>query len=250
MAGPARPGKRKISGKANGKSDKAQADDAVALRREPMSLWSDFLTNDARQIHKWAHFFPSYEAHFGKLVNQSIVFLEIGCGAGGSLQMWKRYFGPHARIVGIDIRPECSAFEEAQIEVRIGDQGDPAFLAAVAEEFGPFDAILDDGSHVMEHIATSFRTLYPQMTRNGVYMVEDLHTAYWSEFGGGLREPGSFIELCKGLIDELNADYTGGALEPTAFTRETISMHFYDSMAVFQKGRYLRKYPLMIPEKE
>jgi hypothetical protein len=62
-------------------------------------------------------------------------------------------------------------------------------------------------------------------------MVEDLHTAYWPEFDGGLRAPGSFIELCKGLVDELNADHARGALPPTEFTRSTLSMHF-DSVSL------------------
>ena len=90
-----------------------------------MTLWSDFHTNDKRIIHKWMHYFPAYEQHFQRYINRSMVFWEIGCGEGGSLQMWKRFFGPHARIVGLDIRPECMEFEENQISVRIGDQSAP-----------------------------------------------------------------------------------------------------------------------------
>ena len=83
-----------------------------------MSLWQDFLTNDERIIHKWKHYFPICERHFGKFVHQDVVMLEIGCGQGGSLQMWKRFLGPHARIVGIDINPLCESFSEDQIDVR------------------------------------------------------------------------------------------------------------------------------------
>lgn len=72
-----------------------------------MNLWSDFLTNDTRLIHKWKHYFPIYERHFRQWVYKPLTFVEIGCGLGGSLQMWKRYFGPHATIVGIDILPRC-----------------------------------------------------------------------------------------------------------------------------------------------
>ena len=72
-------------------------------------------------------------------------------------------------------------------------------------------------------------------------MVEDLHTACWQEFGGGLRRDGSFIEITKGLIDELNADHARGALAPTEFTRSTLSMHFYDSVCVFERGRHLAR---------
>jgi len=207
-----------------------------------MSLWSDFLTNEQRLIHKWTHYFPIYEAHFGRYVNRPMVLVEIGCGEGGSLQLWKRYLGPLAQIVGIDIAPSAKAFEEDQIAVRIGDQGDAGFLREVVDEFGAPDVVLDDGSHIMADVRASFEFLYPRVAPGGVYVVEDLHTAYWGEFGGGLRREGSFIELCKSLIDDLNADHARGAMEPTEFTRTTLSMHFYDSVVAFERGRHVKKH--------
>lgn len=210
-----------------------------------MSLWAEFLTNRGRIIHKWTHYFPIYEDHFARYVNRPMTFLEIGCGEGGSLQLWKRYLGPLAQIIGIDIDETCKNFEEDQIAVRIGDQSDTVFLDRVVAEFGPPDIILDDGSHVMPDIRASFAHLYPRMSATGIYMVEDLHTAYWPEYEGGLRRDGSFIEICKGLIDELNADHTREAVKPTKFTRSTLSIHFYDSVAVFERGRHLKKHAPM-----
>ena len=212
-----------------------------------MSFWAEFLNHNGRTIHKWKHYFPAYERHFNRYVDRPLTFLEIGCGLGGSLQMWKRCFGPHAQIVGVDINPECASFEEDQIAIRIGDQANQIFLSSLIDEFGVFDIILDDGSHVMSHVTASFRYLYPRMASDGVYMVEDLHTAYWDEYEGGLRRPGSFIELCKNLLDELNADWTRSELPPTDFTRTTQSMHFYDSLAAFERGRTLLKAAPMIP---
>lgn len=206
-----------------------------------MSLWSDFLTNDKRVINKWKHYFPIYERHFKDFVYKPITFIEIGCGLGGSLPMWKRYFGPHAQIIGIDIDPECKKFEEDQIEVYIGQQQDCTFLQSLLDEVGTPDIVLDDGSHIMSHITASFQFLYPRMLKNGIYMVEDLHTAYWEEYEGGLRKPSTFIEVCKNLIDELNADHNRGALPPTEFTRTTVSIHFYDSVTVFERGTHTKK---------
>jgi hypothetical protein len=206
-----------------------------------LSLWSEFLNNGHRTIHKWKHYFPAYEAHFGRYVNRPMLFLEIGCGLGGSVQMWKRYFGPHALIVGVDINPACKSFAEDQIEIRIGSQSDTAFLQSVLDEFGTPDIVLDDGSHRMSDIVETFRYLYSRTAKDGVYMVEDLHTAYWDEFEGGLGREGSFIERCKELIDELNADWSREKLPPTEFTRSTLSMHFYDSIVAFERGRHLRK---------
>jgi hypothetical protein len=162
--------------------------------------------------------------------------------------MWKRYFGPHAQIIGIDIVPDCVNYQEEQIAIRIGDQSDLVFLSSLIDEFGAPDIVLDDGSHVMTQVTASFAYLYPRMALDGTYVVEDLHTAYWDEFEGGLCRAGSFIELCKGLLDELNADWSRGKLAPTDFTRTTQSMHFYDSMAVFERGRTLPKTAAIYPQ--
>ena len=211
-----------------------------------MSLWDLFLNHNGHTIHKWKHYFPAYERHFSRYVNRPLTFLEIGCGQGGSLQMWKRYFGPHAQIIGIDIRPECRAYEEDQIAIRIGDQSDTKFLASIVKEFGRPDIVLDDGSHIMAHVVASFRALYDRVADDGIYMVEDLHTAYWDEYGGGLKRDGTFIELCKELLDALNGDWVRPP-RPTDFTRTTQSMHFYDSIAVFERGRTLAKSAPQIP---
>ena len=156
--------------------------------------------------------------------------------------MWKRYFGPHARIIGIDMREDCRRYEEDQIDIRIGEQQDTAFLKSVIDEFGVPDIVLDDGSHVMDHISTTFHFLYPQLSKSGIYMVEDLHAAYWSEYGGGFRKKGTFIELCKDLIDELNADHCRDMLASTDFSKTTLSMHFYDSVVVFERGAHTKKF--------
>ncbi len=152
--------------------------------------------------------------------------------------MWKRYFGPRAQIVGLDINPECRKFEEDQISIRIGSQSDTAFLQSVLDEFGIPDIVLDDGSHHMKDVVETFRFLYPLTAVNGVYMVEDLQTAYWDEYGGGVGRDGTFLELSKQLLDELHADSTRGQLPPTGFTRSTLSMHFYDGLVAFERGRH------------
>jgi len=201
-----------------------------------MTLWQDFLTHDGYPIDKWAHYFPIYDRHFSWYANKSLTFLEIGVARGGSLQMWQRFFGPLAKIVGIDIRERSKSYEAPGTFVRIGDQADEQFLQSLIDEFGVPDIVLDDGSHQMGHIAKTFNFLYPRLPKNGVYMVEDLHTAYWDEFGGGVSKPETFINLSKEYIDRLNADHSRGQVVPNFITRQTFGISFYDSVVVFEKG--------------
>lgn len=204
-----------------------------------MNLYDYFLGNTGRPIHKNIHYFPVYERHFAPLRGRPLTMLEIGAGGGGSSQMWKRYFGPFARIVAIDINPATAAFEDEQVKVRVGSQADTGFLGEVLAEFGTPDIVLDDGSHMMEHVRASFDFLYERTAHNGIYLIEDLHTAYWPEFGGAFREPASFIERCKDAVDEINAEHTRGRMPPTALTQSTASVHFYNSIVVFERGRPL-----------
>jgi hypothetical protein len=149
--------------------------------------------------------------------------------------MWRAYFHPDSVIVGIDINPACTQHEGPGIHVRIGSQDDPDFLATVAAEFGPFDIVLDDGSHVNAHVIASFEALYPQVAPTGVYMVEDMHTSYWPKYGGGLGRTGSFIEFAKAKIDEINAPHVRGDFPITDFTCSADAICFYGSVVVVEK---------------
>lgn len=212
-----------------------------------MGLYDLFLNNEHRPVHKAAHYFFAYERHFGPYVGRPLTFLEIGAGNGGSSQMWKRWLGPLARVVTIDVNPICSQFADEQVFVRIGDQGDDAFLQSLLDEFGAPDIVLDDGSHHMRHVASSFDFLYDRMAANGVYMIEDMHTAYWPDYGGGRGDPRSMVERFKGLVDDLNADHVrDGTVAPTRFTRETVAMTAYDSILVFEKSSFVNKQMKMI----
>lgn len=209
-------------------------------------MWTDFLTNQQLPIHKWAHYFPVYEEALGRYRNRSCTLLEIGCNKGGSLHLWKRHLGPYAQIVGMDINPDSAQAAGEQIHVEIGSQSDPKVLAGLVQRFAPFDIVIDDGSHKMNDISTSFQFLFEHVCADGIYIVEDLHTAYWIEFGGGLGSRNSFIEFSKSVVDAMHSSYVRDAHNWDDFTlrvaKSTRSIRFIDSMVIYEKGRCIRKY--------
>jgi hypothetical protein len=140
------------------------------------------------------------------------------------------------KIIGVDIDPGCRQFEDDATTILIGDQADPAFLARIRERHPHIDIIIDDGGHTMVQQITTLGELFPHLQPNGVYICEDVHTAYIEKWGGGLRRPGTFIEFSKALIDALHAWYfvpQGEALD--VHTTGTFGLSFYDSMVVVEK---------------
>jgi hypothetical protein len=197
-----------------------------------------FRENKGRLIHKWIHYFDIYDRHFSRFKNKEITILEIGVSHGGSLQMWKEYFGPKAKIYGIDINPLCKDLEEDNIKIFIGSQSDPDFLKEVKKSIPKIDILIDDGGHTMEQQIVSYEVLFDHVLDNGVYLCEDLHTSYWPKFGGGYKKEGSFIEYSKDFIDQLNAYHSKqSGLEVSDFTKSVDSIHYYDSMLVIEKKK-------------
>jgi hypothetical protein len=202
-------------------------------------------------VHKWHHYFDIYTKHFEAYRNRPIKMLEIGVFRGGSLRMWKDYFHADSTIVGIDIDKSCKEHEIADrnVFVRIGSQSDPAFLAQVNEEFGPFDIILDDGSHKTHHQNISFGALFrPALKDGGCYMVEDVHTNYWLKH---IDSEDTFIDLSKQMIDMLHEPYFDRkeanfrhehpealkSLDISYLAANIASIAFYDSIVVFDKKK-------------
>jgi cephalosporin hydroxylase len=200
-----------------------------------------FRNNDKQRIHKWTHYFDIYHRHFRRFRGKPVVVLEFGVRYGGSLQMWREYFGPKAWIYGVDIDPRCAQLDGHRTKVFIGDQEDREFLRSVVAETGPIDVVIDDGGHTMGQQIATFEEVYPHLTKNGVFLVEDVHTSYWKKFGGGYRREGTFVEYAKGLVDQLNAWHSREpGFEVDEFTRTTRSMHFYDSVVVFERAAVKR----------
>jgi len=195
-----------------------------------------FLNNPGKPCAKWLHYFDIYERHFEPYRNTSPTVLEIGVAGGGSLAMWKEYFGPGSQIIGVDISPDCLQHQSPGVDIYIGRQEDPLLYNTIFEKYPHFDIVIDDGSHVKQNIIDTFNILYSRVSSNGTYLIEDTHTSYWEGFGG------SFIDYAKTKTDELNAVHTQGTVPITDFTKSTDSITFYDSIVVFKKRPQSNKF--------
>lgn len=198
---------------------------------------------DKDTVHRYAQ---HYARHFGALRRQPITLLEIGVGGysdpysgGGSLRMWRDYF-PKGKIYGIDIHDK-TAHDGRRIKTFRGSQSDVGFLGRVVDEIGPPDIVIDDGSHFSRDVIASFEYLFPLMADRGIYVVEDLQTSYWDDWGGNDQNPdthtaiGYFKELVHGLNYEerpsgqqwSDADY---------FDQHITGLSFYHNLVFVQKG--------------
>jgi hypothetical protein len=157
-------------------------------------------TDKSSEIHNYCDKYAKY-LPFERYDKLNI--LEIGILDGKSLLTWKEYFY-RSNILGIDINPDCKQYEESRISVEIGSQADGNFLSRTWQQYGPFDMILDDGSHMNEHVIYSFQHLWGSVKSGGVYVIEDIGTSYWDEWGGGYLRNNTSMEYFKKLSDDIN----------------------------------------------
>lgn len=195
---------------------------------------------------KWEHYFGIYEKHLAwtGFVSYPLTLVEVGVQKGGSLDMWGKFLGPHARIIGIDVDPECAKlkYTNPNIKVVIGDQGDPAFWDSFLAEHTDIDIFIDDGGHFMDQQILTFEKVFPVLggyRNRGFYFCEDCHTSYMGYNGGSLKQKSSFIGYSKSLVDCIHRNYweeMDAELDArNKLVKDLTSVHFYDSIVVFEK---------------
>lgn len=207
-----------------------------------------FYGNQGSTVHKWRGYLEKYDRHLSRFRNTPVRLLELGVYRGGSLHLWRTYFGDAATIFGIDIDPACGQYNGIAGQVRIGSQDDANFLSSVVAEMGGLDVVIDDGSHVASHQRASFDALFPLLGNNGVYICEDTMTAYSrGYFEGGYRRKTNFIEASKRIIDDLNSDFHGRRDTFKNAAREISGVHFYQGMVIIEKHPQHRPSHMKIP---
>lgn len=182
---------------------------------------------EGKGIWKWNHYFDVYERHLGKFVGRDLNLLEIGIYSGGSLDMWRAYFGPKSQMYGVDIQEACREYENEYTHVFIGDQADRGFWRSFRQQVPRIDVLIDDGGHEPEQQIVTLEEMLPYLSPGGVYVCEDIH---------GIHN--AFSSYLHGLVEALN-DMHGSALkgvEAAPFQRWIKSISFYPYIVVIEKA--------------
>eukprot|EP00930_Biecheleria_cincta_P100695 TRINITY_DN92307_c0_g1_i1.p1 TRINITY_DN92307_c0_g1~~TRINITY_DN92307_c0_g1_i1.p1 ORF type:complete len:395 (+),score=73.27 TRINITY_DN92307_c0_g1_i1:139-1323(+) len=173
----------------------------------PLIQWWDS-HRSGLHASKIPNYFDVYHRHLQRFRGRPVHMLEIGVASGGSLEMWKAYFGPNLTITGVDCCPwpgMKNRLRDAISSVQIGDQEDPAFWQQLLATIPAPDIVLDDGGHIGRQQVASFKSIWQQLAPGGVYIVEDLYHAYLDDNNKGRR---MWMELLQGLLNDMQTGQT------------------------------------------
>jgi hypothetical protein len=203
---------------------------SVGAPHENSPSYSAYLKSPYRSI-KHSTYFEAYDDLFARFRGKPITFVEIGILGGGSLFMWREFFGPEARIIGVDLDPNAAKWEKDGFEIFIGSQSDPAFWQEVIKQVGSMDIVLDDGGHTYEQQIVTTECLIENIKDGGLLVVEDTHTSYMSGFG---PRKYSFIKYVARFIDRINSRFH--QIDAESDTRAW-SIRIYESIVAFHINR-------------
>ena len=175
-----------------GEFDVADRQNLLGGRPSLEEIGTRYGTDKSSSCHGYLNFYDSVLKH---LRDRSVTLLEIGVFNGASTKMWRDYFS-NGQIVGLDIDERCRHIAEGRITIEIGDQSDVADLSSISAKYGPFDIVIDDGSHIWDHQITALQYLYPFVKTGGFYILEDLHTSF-----------GKHAQAYKGRSESSGFDY-------------------------------------------
>lgn len=191
------------------------------------------VANNASIKHE--SYFSVYESLFNKFRGKEVTFLEVGVFNGGSLNMWREYFGPQARIIGVDLNPVALKLVDQGFEIFIGDQESQDFWIDLKSKVGSVDIILDDGGHKNLQQAVTLFYGADMVMDGGLVVIEDVHTSYFKRFGN----PGyySFVNFSKRLIDVINSRFMFLKKIDSKLGGMVWSIQYFESIIAFSIDR-------------
>jgi hypothetical protein len=194
-----------------------------------------------RGVVKWAHYVPVYERLLSPLRGRPITLIEVGVGDGGSLEVWRRYLGPAARIIGVDCDSAASRLADESVEIVIGDQSNPAFWAELLQRTGPVDVLIDDGGHAPDQQIVTVACAVAHLRDGGVIVVEDTHSAFMPKNYPAARrfDLMAFAQHVVAAMHRRNPMVTHGVDDAMGFAKAIHRVEFVESMIVFHVDRRL-----------
>ena len=158
-----------------------------------------FNTDKSSKCHGFLEF---YDKELTPLRNKNIKLLEIGIFTGSSLKTWREYFTA-GEIYGVDINKSYinQSKNISGVHVSYLDQSKKQELINFFEKNGPFDIIIDDGSHIISHQKITLEIGLKYLNPKGIFILEDLHTSLPSQGKGYIDEPVTTLETVINLQD-------------------------------------------------
>lgn len=171
-------------------------------------------------------------------VMRPVKLLEIGWFDGASMKTWRSYLHEDSIIVGVDIEPKKSI---GGVHFRRADATTLA-ITEVAFEFGQFDYIIDDGSHLSPDVIATMTLLWPHVAPGGYYIVEDLHVSYHPDWKGwdptrptrGHVHGETSMQFLKRIADDVHFGHMGAGPAGRHFA-DVASIAFHPGVAIIQK---------------
>ncbi len=195
------------------------------------NLKQSFISSPKYSI-KWSNYFEIYENLFKKFKNKKITLVEVGIGNGGSLFMWRKYFGKKAKIIGVELNPEAKKLEKNGFKIFIGDQSNPKFWEKFYKKVGKVDILIDDGGHTNLQQITTFMESIEHIHKGGMIIVEDTHTSFMKK--KAFRNPSkfSFISFTSALVESMHRRNPMVKKKMNFLSKLIQSIEFYDSITV------------------
>lgn len=201
------------------------------------SAFQAFLNSPYFSI-KHTNYFDVYDRLLSKYIGKPITFVEIGVLDGGSLFMWREFFGNGARIIGVDLNPNAVKWREHGFEIYVGDQSNPQFWVNFFREIGDIDILLDDGGHRNIQQIVTVQSSLPHVLDGGLVIVEDTQTSFM-KFETFLRF--TFISFLQQKIKSLYSRSDELNLSKDIFSKSVSSIEFFTGICVLHINRSLCK---------
>tara|TARA_B100000989_G_scaffold163646_1_gene122269 strand:- start:695 stop:1516 length:822 start_codon:yes stop_codon:yes gene_type:complete len=181
---------------------------------------------------KWSNYFYIYEDLLQKFLKKKITIVEVGIGDGGSLFMWKNFFGKYAKIIGIELNPKAKNLEKKGFKIFNGDQSNPDFWKNFYKKIGKIDILIDDGGHTNLQQITTLVESINFIKPGGMIIIEDTHTSFMRD--KGFKNPSKFslINFTTLLIENIHRRNPMLKKEINFFSRKIQSIEYYDSIVV------------------